>query len=49
MDFGYDVKSNTERRHKRTRFMDGNKAMVDVVISVAFFAFGAKSQLKTDS
>jgi hypothetical protein len=29
--------------------VDGNKAIVDVVISVAFFAFGAKSQLKTDS
>jgi hypothetical protein len=29
--------------------MDGNNTIVDVVISVAFFAFGAKSQLKTDS
>jgi hypothetical protein len=29
--------------------MDGNKAVVDVVISEAFSAFGAKSRLKTDS
>ena len=29
--------------------MDGNNAIVDVVISVMFFVFGAKSQHKTDS